>query len=165
MTNKDYLDWVEKAAIENLRGRLATGDVLLAQSNTLLSLLLVGIGGSLAYLVKLLDGAAASPLIVGMAAVAVWLFFVAAMLAFHCLFTRETQLLYNEPRHLSNDRLKVLNFKLEDLRGFELENIQGRIEATKTRNQCVAMWLDRCRAGAIATPLIFTVTALGVAYL
>ncbi|PIF38016.1 hypothetical protein CLV01_3199 [Delftia sp. 60] len=165
MTNKDYLDWVEKAAIENLRGRLATGDVLLAQSNTLLSLLLVGIGGSLAYVVKLLEGSAASPLVVGMSSVSVWLFLVAAVLAFNCLFTRETQVLYNEPKSLRNDTLKSLNLSFEDLRGFELENIQERIEKTELRNRCVAMWLDRCRGAAVATPVVFTVAALGSAYL
>ncbi len=155
------LDWIEKAAIENLRGRLATGDVLLAQVNTLLSLLLVGIGGSLAYAVKLADNTSASPFVAGMVLVVAWLTIVAAVLVWRCLFTRETQLLYNEPRNLYQPDLGIT---FEALRIFELDNIQARIERTKKRNAMVATWLDRCRAAAVATPAPFILGACVAAY-
>lgn len=159
--NTQELEWVEKAGIENLRSRLATGDALLAQANMLLSILLVGIGGALTYGVNLSSKAAASPLVGGMVVVIVWLVSVAGLLAFNCLFTRKTQLLYNEPRNLHQPQLGIT---FEQLRGFELENIQARIELTKARNAQVALWLDRCRGAAIATPIPFIVGAVVAAY-
>ena len=53
----NYAQWAEHAAMEHLKGRLQTGEVLLAQANNLLSLLLVAIGGALAYAVKLFEPA------------------------------------------------------------------------------------------------------------
>jgi len=55
MAEWNYADWAEKAGNENLKHRLGTGDVLLAQANTLLTVLLTGIGGGLSYAVKLTE--------------------------------------------------------------------------------------------------------------
>lgn len=38
--------------------------------------------------------------------------------------------------------------------------LQGRIDATRTRNEAVvAAWLDRVRLAAVASPLVFLLTA------
>lgn len=155
-----YVEWAEKAGIENLRGRLATGDVLLAQASTLLSLLLAGMGGALAYAVKLIDTGPVSPVAWAAAAVSAWLAVVAVVLMARCIVTRETQALYNEPGNIYKPDLSL---SPDAIRGFELENIQRRIEQTKARNEAVARWLDRCRYAAIATPLVFAIAAWAVA--
>lgn len=61
MAEKDLMEWAEKAAVEHLRGKLASGDFLLMQANTLLSILLVGSGGGLGYAVKLAEASALPP--------------------------------------------------------------------------------------------------------
>lgn len=156
MKSKEFLDWVEKAAVENLKGRLATGDMLLAQAGTLLSILLVAIGGALAYAVKLADTASRTPLIWGMAGTTVWLCIVASALMWKCIMTRVTPALYNEPKSfLGVD--PAIGF--DQLREYELQNMQARIDQAVARNKAVASWLDRCRGGAIATPLAFIVAS------
>lgn len=80
----------EHADIENLCGKLATGDFLLGQANTLLSLLPVGIGGGLAYAVKLAEGTPAAAFVWGMAVSTLWLCFVALVLVTKCIVTRRT---------------------------------------------------------------------------
>lgn len=95
MTEMTYLDWVETAAFGNLKDRLDTGDLLLAQANTLLQLLLVGIGGALAYAMRLAEPGVAGAAAWGTAAVAAWLMGVAAVLTVRCIATRNTPALYN----------------------------------------------------------------------
>lgn len=162
MADNHLQEWTEKAGLENLRGRLATGDFLVTQANTLLSILLVGIGGGLAYAVKLADAPNPSPFVGGMVLVTAWLCVVAAVLTSKCIVTRETPMLYNEPKNLFQPDLKLT---LDEVRGFELKNIQGRIEAAKKRNATVATWLDRCRYAAIAAPAAFILGAVAAAYL
>lgn len=153
----NYAQWAESAAVENLKGRLQTGDVLLAQANTLLSLLLVAMGGALAYAVKLFEPqSAASPMAWGMAAVVAWLVVVAVNLMLHCIVTRPTPTLYNEPRNIYQP---TLNLSEADIRGFEMQNMQLRIDRVRERNAQVAFWLDCCRYAAIATPPVFAVAA------
>ena len=48
----DLLDWVEKQALENLRFRIQDADNLTKESNTTLTILLAGMGASLAYGIK-----------------------------------------------------------------------------------------------------------------
>lgn len=157
MADQSLEEWAEKAGIENLRGRLATGDVLLAQANTLLSLLLVGIGGGLAYAVKLAESVAGAPFAWGMGAATAWLCLVASVLTVKCIVTRSTPALYNEPQNLCPPGTSMT---LAEVRGHELENISNRIKAAVLRNAAVATWLDLCRYGAISTPVIFALAAV-----
>ncbi|MEH3087705.1 MAG: hypothetical protein PGN26_14490 [Xylophilus ampelinus] len=161
MSRTEVQEWAEKAGIENLKGRLATGDFLLTQANTLLSILLVGIGGGLAYAVRLAEGASASVYSWGMAGATVWLCVVAAVLTAKCIVTRDTPVLYNEPKNLFNPEHE---HTLMEMRGFELKNIQARIKDVGTRNADVAKWLDRCRYAAIATPLAFIAAVCAAVY-
>lgn len=157
MPTWNYVQWAENAAMENLKGRLQTGDVLLAQANNLLSLLLVAIGGALAYAAKLFEPEpSAAPMAWGMAAVVAWLVVVAVNLVVNCIVTRPTTTLYNEPHNIYRP---ALGLSEEEIRGFELDNVQVRIDRTKDRNAAVAYWLDRCRYAAIATPFVFVVSA------
>jgi hypothetical protein len=89
-------------------------------------------------------------------AVTVWLAWVAVVLLWRCIATRETQVLYNEPANIYKPEL---NLTADQVRGYEMDNVQARINATIVRNAGVAFWLDRCRYAAIATPLVFTLAA------
>lgn len=152
MSDWNYEEWAEKAGIENLKHRLATGDVLLAQANTLLSILLVGIGGALSQAIKLADPAGAAVTAWGAAATTIWLVWVAAMLVWRCIATRETEVPYNAPKNIYKPELGLSE---KQLRAYELAHIQSRIDFTRARNAKVAFWLDSCRYATIATPLVF----------
>jgi hypothetical protein len=153
---KSYLDWAEKAAMEHLKGRLATGDVLLTQANQLLNLLLAGMAGALAWGARVFTPQAGS-LEWGAAAVSAYLAIVAAALTHHCISTRPTQAQYNEPRNIYKPEL---NLDLDVARKHELDNVQERIDLTIERNRNVAKKLDQARYATALTPLVFVLAAL-----
>lgn len=156
MSSWNYIDWAEKAGMENLKGRIASGDALLSHANQLLTILLTGMAGALAWGVRIFSPGA-GPVEWGAAAVSAYLALLACLLVQRCIATRLTQTLHNEPKNVYRPDLNLSEL---EIRTFELENVQARIEATKTRNQRVAWWLDACRFAAAATPLIFAATAL-----
>lgn len=149
------IDWVEKLGLENLKARLATGDMLLTQANQLLTILLAGMGGSLAYGTRVLTPTAGM-IEWGAAITSLWLAAIAGTLAHRCIATRETQVQYNEPGNMYRPDL---GHSLPEVKVFENTNIQTRIESTKRRNSTVAYWLDRCRYATAATPIIFALAA------
>lgn len=149
-----HIDWAEKAGLENLKGRLATGDVLLTQANQLLTLLFAGVGGALVIGNKIFT--TPGPVEWGAMVSAMWLAVIAILLTLRCIATRWTQAPYNEPKHLYPGPRE---YTLLELREFELDNIQERIQLMKTRNQSVAYWLDRCRYLTAATPLVYALGA------
>ncbi|CAN7315289.1 hypothetical protein [Acidovorax delafieldii] len=151
------LDWAEKAAIEHLKARLATGDALHAQASQLLTLLLAGMTGALAIGSKVFESYP-GPVQWGAAVVSAWLASICVVLTLKAIATRTTQTQYNEPRNLYRAELAE-KYTLQQLREFELENVQQRIDLTKARNANVAWWLDRCRYAAAATPAVFAVAA------
>lgn len=160
MSDTAYLDWAEKAAIENLRGRVATGDWLVGQTNGLLAILLVGIGGGIGYAVKLAEAHAHASYTWGVTVASCWLALIAAVLVAKVSMTCETPVVFNEPQNLYRPEPKL---GLSEIRVFELENIQARIETAKKRNAALALWLDRCRFCAVGTPLAFAVASIGAA--
>jgi|PersoiStandDraft_1058852.scaffolds.fasta_scaffold44556_2 hypothetical protein len=160
MSDTEHLDWAENIAVEHLKGRLATADVLLAQSNQLLNLVLTGMAGAIAFGVKVFS-AGNSAVDWGCAALSVWLALTAVMLITCCIRTRSTPCLYNEPKHV----YPLTDLPLDQIRAYELENMQARIDQAKDRNRRVACWLDRCRYMASATPICFGIAVTLASYL
>lgn len=150
-----YIDWAEKAGIECLKGRLETAAFLQKEATTLLSILLVGIGGGIGYSAKLFEGGI-TPWIAGIAASTVWLSLVAMVLMMKCIKTMNTQLLYNLPLNIYRPEM---NFTEMQVREAELRNVNERIKITIASNDRRATWLDRVRYMAIATPIVFCVAA------
>lgn len=156
----EALTLAERDGRENLRERLATGDVLMSHANGLLNLLLAGIGGALAIGRTVFDAAPAEAHVWGAAAVALYWMLVAGVLLSRCIMTRETQMLHNEPNNLYRPEV---GWTYLQLRRAELRLLQDRINITKRRNAPVAWWLDACRMAAVAAPLVFAIVALAVA--
>lgn len=153
----EILDYAEAAAKENASFHIANAEALARESNALMNMLLAGAAGALAYLVSLSDKGSALWLKVGMAATAAYLFIVAATLLYKCLRIRPIWPPANEPKHLTPN-----GFDADSVRRAELTNRQACIDANRDRNDLVGMWLNRCRAMATATPLVFAVAALVV---
>lgn len=159
-TADEALALAERDGRENLRERLATGDVLLAHANSLLNMLLAGIGGALAIGRTVFDAEPAAAHVWGAAAVSLYWMLVAAVLLSRCIMTRETQMLHNEPDNLYRPEV---GWTYLQLRRAELRLLQSRINITKLRNGSVAWWLDACRMAAVGAPLVFATVVLAVA--
>lgn len=152
---KELIDYAERMGLENLRSRLQVVETLARESNALLMILLAGIGGSLAYAVKGIENAAICSLTAGSVAFCAWLMGTAGLLVYFCIMTDDLQTPTNEPMNLYQPEYTV-----EEIRAVELRNIDSRIKLTIARNQRVAFWLDRVRIMAIASPVVFAITAI-----
>lgn len=152
----ELLDWVEKAGMENIRFRLQITETLAKEAQTTLTVLLAGMGASLAYAIKGLESAEGmSAATSGAACLSVWLMIGAAVLIVQCIMTAPLYPPANEPKNLYQK-----NYALDKLREFELLNMQASIDAIVARNHRVAAWLDRVRIWATASPLVFTLWVL-----
>ena len=143
--------WVERCAIENLKSRVQTADVLAKDGASTVLLLLAGVGGALAYARPLIDGAPMLSAWVA-AAVATWLALLAALLVLGCLMTISIPAVYNQP-----DQLLMRDPALDtwaQWRYGELLNMQDRIDRAMARNNRIAVRLNRIRIAAAATPVI-----------
>jgi hypothetical protein len=148
------LDFFEAEAKENAAFHLANAEALLREGNTFLNLLLAGAGGSLALMVTLAEKSAPTWQTGGVGATSGYLFLLSALLLLKCLWVRPIYPPANEPKNLMQD-----GFEIEQIRKVEMRNRQACIDANRDRNDEVGLWLNRCRAMAAATPLIFLVVA------
>lgn len=144
-------EWIEKAAIENLKGRRETADILAKEAATTLTVLLAGVGGSLAYGVKILDGDTSNTVIAA-AIVCIWLTLLAMGLVLLCLRIGSIPAVYNEPGKLLERFNSLESFDI--WRHGELNNIQERIELAVRRNNSTARNLNFVRILAVCTPFI-----------
>lgn len=150
------LDWIEKAALENLKGRVATADTLAKEAVTTLTVLLAGAGGAWAYALKLLDERATAGAIASLIA-AVWLTGLAMALVLLCMRIEAIPPVYNQPRELLGRSAEGATF--DAWRRAELDNIEKRIGRAVKRNDKVAVRLNWIRALATLTPILSGVSA------
>jgi hypothetical protein len=144
-------DWIEKAGIENLKGRIATADTLAKEAVTTLTVLLAGAGGAWAYAIRLLDEVATRG---GVAAVvaAVWLTLLSMFLVLRCLMISAIPAVYNQPGQLL--KRPESGYSFDQWRLAELKNIEVRIKQAVRRNDEMAKRLNLVRALATSTPVL-----------
>jgi len=145
------LDWIEKAALENLKQRITTADTIAKEAKETLTVLLALAGGSWAYSIKLLDESATRAMLAALLS-GVWFTFLAMALVVLCMLVVKIPITYNEPAGLLQRQKHSATY--EDWREGELENIQSRIDDAKKRNNKIASRLNWIRAGAAAAPLL-----------
>ena len=146
----EKIDWIEKQAAENLKFRLQNCETLAKEANNLLTVLIAAIGAGVAYSIKNAEAGSEAALLVGSIATVTWLMAVAFVLVFKCIRTSLIIPIGNEPKNLSLE-----SYTLEQIKGFELENVQNSIDHMAKRNGNTAHWLDKARFAAIASPLVF----------
>jgi hypothetical protein len=152
----ELIEMAEKAGQENMRERIEVAGVIEREANTVLALLLAGAGAALAYA----GGDTGRPGIIGAAiAVCVYLFALAAVLNWKCLGLVAYPAAFNEPGNLLQPE-----YRAEQVRRWELENLQERISAAVTINTARARWLNGCRYAAALTPVAAAI-GWGAAYL
>ncbi|SCX92206.1 hypothetical protein SAMN05216420_101342 [Nitrosospira sp. Nl5] len=143
----DRLEWVERAAIENLEENAQISGLLRKESVTLLTLLLSGAGAALYFAAK------ETNLMAVAMAVSIWLFAIALLLSIKCLMFATFPAVWNEPKNLNN---KLYDF--EEVREKELLNMQERIERAGTFNAEKSEWLNNCIILACLTPGVALLT-------
>ena len=139
----ESLVWIEKAALENLRERSNNGDLIHKEANTLLTILLSGAGAALYF------GMQHNDVRFSALAVSLWLFCIATILTLKCLMFGDYPSVWNEPKNLNQK-----GYDLDQLRQFELENIQVRISLATELNCTKSRRLNRCILAACSTPLV-----------
>jgi hypothetical protein len=144
-------DWIEKAGIENLKGRIATADTLAKEASATLTIFLAGAGGAWAYAVKLLDETATRGGVAALIA-AVWLTLLAMILVLRCLRIEAIPAVYNQPGQLL--QRQQAGETLDEWKRVELENIEARILDAVRRNDLMAKRLNDLRMLATLTPVL-----------
>lgn len=151
----DHLEFAEKAGLENIKFRLQNSESLSKEATSTLTALLAGMGGAMAYVIKGFEQPNISSLTVGAAALATWLMAVALVLVLFCMLSKDLPVPTNEPLNIY-----LKEFEINKIRDAELRNLDARIKQAIQRNHRVAAWLDRTRLAAIASPVVFAITAL-----
>lgn len=150
----EVLLWAEEIGLEHMEYRHKTAERLANEAGTTLALLLAGIGGSLAYAVKIAEPDGAGAVAVGASAFCAYLVLVAVWLVWGCLLVRNLPAVRNEPGNLAQR-----GYPLDELREVELKNLQQRILETRTRNDTVARRLNTARILAALSPVVFVAVA------
>jgi hypothetical protein len=150
------LDWIEKAAIENLKGRIATADILAKEAVTTLTVLLAGAGGGWALGLKLFDEQASTSAVAAFIAGA-WLTILSMALVWLCMKIDSIPAVYNQPRELLGRDAQGATF--DQWRRYELNNIEDRIKDAVARNDKVAVRLNWIRVLATLTPILSGISA------
>jgi hypothetical protein len=150
------LDWIEKAAIENLKGRVATADILAKEAVATLTVLLAGAGGGWALGLKLFDDQASTSAVAAFIAGA-WLTLLSMALVWFCMKIDAIPAVYNQPRQLLGRAAQGATF--DEWRRHELDNIEERIRDAVKRNNKVASSLNWIRVLATLTPILSGVSA------
>jgi len=136
-------DWLERAAIECMTEVAGTGDLIRSELNVLLTLCLSGGGAALVLSTK------QDAYTIASLCVAVWLFGIAMIIAVLGKRMRGYPGIWNYPKNLDQP-----GYKLEELRCYEIQNIQERIEDGTRLNLQRSKLYNRCLIALCLTPSI-----------
>lgn len=141
------LEYAEKAGLENMRERIDVAGVIQREANTVMAVLLAGAGAALVFAAN--DKGTNIGITGAAIAVCLYLFTLAALLNWKCLGLIAYPACSNEPKNLNKPK-----YKFEQIRQWELENLQARITQALAINERRSGWLNRCRYAATLTPVI-----------
>jgi len=150
-----YLDWVENAAVENFKMQHHTADILAKEAGLTLAMLIAALGGSTAYAVRAVTGSTPSAIEFGAVGLTITLVLLSVLLVWRCLMIRPIPAIFNEPKNLLGEQLERYSF--DEIRKFQLENMQDGIQEAGERNRRVAVNLSFVRMAAVISPIWFLV--------
>ena len=150
----DLLEWVEKAAIENLKGHHQSADQIAKDSVQTLTVFLLIMTGAVAYAANAFQKCQFDWISVGATVFTGWFLILSILLVWKCLPMREMPAIFNEPNNLYQPK-----YSLDLMREAELGNFQIRINQAAARNARIAKWLNGLRLAAAASPLVFTASS------
>ncbi len=150
----EVIEWAAAVGTENLKARFASRAAMTSEAATTLTVLLAGIGGSLAYAVKVFE-LDFSRVPVGAAVLCVYLCVAAALLVWKCMMTRSVPAEFNEPDNLMIPAAKKISILAGSIKG-----LNARILEVAALNCQKAFWLNVVRLMAIGSPAVFVAGAV-----
>lgn len=148
------LEWVEKQALDSLKARFVTAELIAKEAQTTLTVLLAGVGGSAAYGAKALELVSPGPIVAASAAVCVYLVGLSILLVIGCLMFQSYPALHQDPKNLMHPA-----YPLHEVREQEINNLADRIAEAKGINDIRAKRLNWVRIAAVLSPVVFSVAA------
>ena len=148
------LEWVEKQAQESLKARFATAEIVAKETQTTLTVLLAGIGGSAAYAAKIFEAGPSGPIEIAAAVVCVYFVALAVILVVVCMMFRSYPALYQNPEHLMHPTCSI-----DAIREEEVKNLGVRIKEAAEINAKRAKHLNRLRIAIALSPFLFAAAA------
>jgi hypothetical protein len=148
------LEWIEKQAQESLKARFATAEILAKETQTTLTVLLAGIGGSAAYAAKNFEPGPSGPVEIAAAVACVYLVLLSVLLVVVCMMLKSYPAQYQDPENLLHPAHSI-----DEIREEEIKNIGVRIKEAAEINAKRANHLNRFRIAVALSPLVFVVTA------
>jgi len=146
------VEWAEKQGHASLVSRFATAELIAKETQTTLTVLLAGIGGSAAYGAKVFEAGAAGPIPIAATAACVYLTILAIFLVLRCMMFQSYPALYQDPKNLLHP-----TYSLTEVREAELDNLHDRICEASAINRKRAKRLNVVRLSAALSPLVFLI--------
>ena len=148
------LEWVEKQAQESLKARFATAEIVAKETQTTLTVLLAGIGGSAAYAAKLFEAGPSGPIEIAAAVVCIYFVALAVILVVVCMMFKSYPALYQNPENLMHPAHSI-----DEIREEEVKNLGVRIKEAAEINAKRAKHLNRLRISIALSPFLFAAAA------
>jgi len=148
------LEWIEKQGQESLKARFATAELIAKETQTTLTVLLAGIGGSAAYAAKNFEPGPSGPVDVAAAVACVYLVVLALVLVIVCMRFSDYPALYQNPENLMHP-----TYSIDAIREEEVKNLGTRIKEAADINAKRAVRLNRIRLAIALSPVLFGVVA------
>lgn len=149
------VSWAEAAGVEELKRRHATLDNLRKESAATLTVLLAGLGGSLAYASKIAEPGPAGAIAFGAAALCVYLTYLAGGVVLRCMLIREIPPVTDLPRDMAQQ-----GETLAELKKATIENQSDSILEMAQINARVNSDLRSFRTLTVFSPVVFAVAAI-----
>lgn len=146
----ERIDWLERASIERLKDRAANADIIRKECNTLVALCVAGGGAALVV------AARGDQFMLAAIMTSLWLFGIAILLAVKSLFFVNYPAVWNTAKNLDQP------FELDQLRHYEIENIENRDREAYYINSARTAWYNRCVILVCLTP-VFSVSVFWMA--
>jgi hypothetical protein len=148
------LEWIEKQAQESLKARFATAEIVAKETQTTLTVLLAGIGGSAAYAAKNFEPGPSGPVEVAAAVACIYLVVLAVILVTVCMMFKSYPAQHQNPENLLHP-----TYSIDEIREEEIKNIGIRIKEAAEINAKRAAHLNGIRLAIALSPLLFAVAA------
>jgi len=146
-----HLEYMQDQAAKNMDFHIQNMDNLLKEANSTATFLYLVISASFTGAVKLFADGKHPTFASGLALLCVYLAMLGIYLVFSCLRARDVESPANEPKNL---KLQT-GYTSEEIQEAELDNLQKRIDANRTRNDNTAHHLNFVRILICLSPLFF----------
>lgn len=148
--------WAGEEGTANLTDRQATLTNLRKEASTTLTVVLAGLGGTLAYAAKLFEPPAAGPVAFGAGVLCLYFVFLALYLVTTCMLVEDIPAVHNEPKNLALEGYELAAIRRSEVR----KNLQQRIDEMRSVNDRIAEALNWARKAAAVSPIVFVLATI-----